>query len=104
MILRGHLLIGGENSQFHIVELNRGYDENGAVTVDPELVFNRPGWDDELIRAVGNNVSIESSVAMSGNVVYFANSGGLIQGWDLAGLEHDLDVLRVFRFLSLIHI
>lgn len=98
LILRGHLLIGGENSQFHIVELNRGYDENGAVTVDPELVFNRPGWDDELIRAVGNNVSIESSVAMSGNVVYFANSGGLIQGWDLAGLEHDLDVLRVFRF------
>ncbi len=98
LILRDHLLVGGENSQFHVVKLNRGYDENGMVTVEPELVFNRPGWDEELTRAVGNNVSIESSVAMSGNVVYFANSGGLIQGWDLAGLEHGLDVFQVFRY------
>ena len=43
LVLRDHLLIGGENSQFHVVRLNRGYDQNGAVTVDPELVFNRPG-------------------------------------------------------------
>lgn len=98
LIVRDHLLIGGENSQFHIVKLNRGYDADGRVTVDPELVFNTPGWDDELVGAVGNNVSIESSVAMSGNVVYFANSGGLIQGWDIAGLEHDLDVFQSFRY------
>lgn len=98
LILRDHLLIGGENSQFHIVKLNRGYDAGGRVTVDPELVFHTPGWDDELVAAVGGNVSIENSVAVSGNVVYFANSGGLIQGWDLSGLEHGLGVYRVFRY------
>ena len=98
LVLRDHLLIGGENSQFHIVKLNRGYDEQGRVTVDPELVFNTPGWDDDLIAAVGGNVSIENSVAVSGNVVYFANSGGLIQGWDISGLEHGLEVSQVFRY------
>ncbi len=98
LVIDDHLFIGGENSQFHIVKLNRGYDDAGLVTVDPELVFNAPGWDDELIAAVGNNVSIESSVAISGNVVYFANSGGLVQGWDITDLENGVEPTRVFRF------
>ena len=98
LILDDFLFIGGENSQFHIVKLNRGYDADGLVTVDPELVFNTPGWDDELLAAVGGNVSIESSVAISGNVVYFANSGGLIQGWDIRGLKYGGTPVQVFRY------
>ncbi|MEM7140720.1 MAG: PQQ-binding-like beta-propeller repeat protein [Actinomycetota bacterium] len=98
LVIDDHLFIGGENSQFHIVKLNRGYDADGRVTVAPELVFNTPGWDDELIAAVGGNVSIESSVAISGNTVYFANSGGLIQGWDITGLDDGVEPTRVFRY------
>lgn len=98
LVLEDYLFIGGENSQFHIVKLNRGYDSDGRVGVDPHLVFNAPGWDDELIAAVGPNVSIENSVAISGNVVYFANSGGLIQGWDITDLADGADPTRVFRF------
>lgn len=98
LVIDDFLFIGGENSQFHIVKLNRGYDADGRVAVDPVLVFNTPGWDDELIGLVGGNVSIENSVAISGNVVYFANSGGLIQGWDLEGLEDGTDPTRVFRY------
>jgi len=98
LILDDYLFIGGENSQFHIVKLNRGYDADGRVTVAPQLVFNTPGWDDDLVNAVGGNVSIENSVAISGNTVYFANSGGLIQGWDLSGLAEGIAPTRVFRY------
>ncbi len=98
LVIDDHLFIGGENSQFHIVRLNRSYGPDGLVTVDPELVFNAPGWDDELLAVVGSNVSIENSVAISGNVVYFANSGGLIQGWDITGLKDGHEPIRVFRY------
>ncbi len=98
LVVDDYLFEGGENSQFHIVELNRGYDADGLVTVDPELVFHAPGWDDELIAAVGRNVSIENSVAISGNTVYFANSGGLVQGWDITGLADGVEPTRVFRY------
>jgi PQQ-like domain len=98
LVLDDYLFEGGENSVFHILKLNRGYDANGFVTVDPELVFNAPGYDDELINIVGNNVSIENSVAISGDTVYFANSGGLVQGWDISGLKEGIDPTRVFRF------
>ncbi len=98
LIIDDYLFEGGENSQLHIVKLNRGYDDQGLVTVDPELVFNAPGWDDELVAAVGSNVSIESTVAISGNTLYFANSGGLVQGWDISGLADGVDPVRVFRY------
>jgi outer membrane protein assembly factor BamB len=99
LIIDDHLLIGGENSQFHIVRLHRGYDADGLVTVDPELVFHTPGWDDQLLRDVGHGqVSIENSVAVYGDVVYFANSGGLVQGWDLSGFTDGQEPQRVFRF------
>jgi len=68
------------------------------VTVDPELVFNTPGWDSELIANHGENVSIENSVAISGDVVYFGNSGGLIQGWNISGLDEGKAPDQVFRF------
>ena len=67
------------------MKLNRGYGGDGQVTVAPELVFNTPGWDDELLAAFGSTqVSIENSVAIYGDTVYFANSGGLVQGWDIS--------------------
>jgi outer membrane protein assembly factor BamB len=99
LIIDDYLFEGGENSQFHIVKLNRRYDANGKVTVAPKLVFNAPGWDAELLRNVPDgNVSIENSVAIHGNTVYFANSGGLLQGWDISGLKAGRDPTRVFRF------
>jgi len=98
LIIDDYLFEGGENSVFHVVKLNRGYDADGFVTVAPELLFTAPGWDDELIAAVGSNVSIENSVAISGDVVYFANSGGLVQGWDISGLRSGQNPERVFRY------
>lgn len=100
LVLDDHLFEGGENSQWFVVRLNRGYDSaTGAVTVAPEVVFNAPGWDDELLDAVGDdNVSIESSVAISGDTVWFANSGGLVQGWDIAEVADGVDPTRTFRF------
>lgn len=98
LIVDDYLIEGGENSQFHVVKLNRGYDSDGKVTVDPQLVFHTPGWDDQLVRQVGQDVSIENSVAMSGSVAYFANSGGLVQGWDLSPIPRGQPAVRTFRF------
>lgn len=90
LVLDDHLLIGGENSQFHMAKLNRAYGDDGLVTVDPELVFNTPSWDQQVIDDLAGNrdqeMSIENSVAVSDNTVYWANSGGLVMGWDLAPL------------------
>lgn len=98
LVIDDYLLIGGENSQFHIVRLNRGYTADGLVTVAPELVWHTPSWDRELLRDAGHGrMSIENSVAVYGNTVYFANSGGLVQGWDLTGFP-DREPERVFRF------
>jgi outer membrane protein assembly factor BamB len=99
LVIDDYLFEGGENSQFHIVKLNRGYGPDGKVTVAPQLVFHAPGWDDQLLRDIGDrNVSIENSVAVFGDVVYFANSGGLVQGWDISGLKQGRAPQRVFRF------
>jgi outer membrane protein assembly factor BamB len=98
LVLDDYLFQGGENSIFYVVKLNRGYDDAGLVTVDPEVVFTAPGYDQDLLAAVGQNVSIENSVAVSGNVVYFANSGGLVQGWRVGGLDQGREPKRVFRY------
>jgi PQQ-like domain len=99
LVLGDYLFEGGENSQIHIVKLNRGTGPDGLVTVAPELIWHAPGWDDELIGAVGSEVSIENSVAVSGNTLYFGNSGGLIQGWDIGPiLAGTGEPTRVFRF------
>jgi outer membrane protein assembly factor BamB len=99
LVIDDYLFEGGENSQFHIVKLNRRYGKDGKVTVSPKLVFHAPGWDARLLRDIGHrNVSIENSVAIYGNVVYFANSGGLVQGWDIGGLKQGRKPKRVFRF------
>jgi outer membrane protein assembly factor BamB len=101
LVLGDYLYEGGENSQFHIVKLNRMAGADGLVRVDPKLVFHTPGWDDELLAALNtrqNDVSIENSVAYADGVVYFANSGGLVQGWDVSGLAQGVDPTRVFRY------
>jgi len=99
LVIDDYLFEGGENSNFYIVKLNRGYDAAGKVTVDPEVVFTAPGWDAELVKQIPNKaVSIENSVAISGNTVYFANSGGLVQGWDITGLKTGTVPTRIFRF------
>lgn len=100
LIVEDHLLEGGENSWFYVVRLNRDYDGDGKVTVDPQIRVMVPGFDDELFSALGDNqVSIESSVALHEGVAYFANSGGLVQGWDVSRvLEGRKRAKRVFRF------
>ena len=99
MIIEDFLFVGGENSQFVIVKLNRGYDAAGNVTVAPERAFNVPSWDDELLAAIGDEtVSVESSPTVVANTVYFANSGGLIQGYDIEGLADGVTPTRTFRF------
>ncbi|MDE0805226.1 MAG: PQQ-binding-like beta-propeller repeat protein [Acidimicrobiales bacterium] len=99
MVIDDHLFVGGENSQFVIVKLNRGYDAAGNVTVAPERAFNVPAWDDELLAAIGDDtVSVESSPTVVANTVYFANSGGLIQGYDIEGLADGVTPTRTFRF------
>jgi outer membrane protein assembly factor BamB len=99
LVVGGYLFEGGENSQWHVVELNRSYGPDGLVAVDPVLAFHAPGWDDDLLAALGDTqVSIEGSLAMHDGVVYFANSGGLVQGWDVSGLGQGRPPTRVFRY------
>ena len=72
----------------------------GKVTVDPQIVFHAPraGTPSCWPPCGDHDVSIENSVAISGNTVYFANSGGLVQGWDISGLKAGRRPTRVFRF------
>ena len=99
IVIDDYLFEGGENSQFHIVKLNRAYGPDGKVTVNPQLVFHAPGWDQQLLNDIHDkDVSIENSVAIVGNTVYFANSGGLVQGWDITALKTGGTPTRVFRF------
>ena len=99
VVIDDYLFVGGENSNLHIVKINRGYDDAGLVTVDPELVFFAPGWDDQLLRDLGDsNVSIETAITVVGDTLWFGNSGGLIQAWDISGLKDGVDPTRVLRF------
>ncbi|MFM7063707.1 MAG: PQQ-binding-like beta-propeller repeat protein [Actinomycetes bacterium] len=103
LILDDYLLEGGENSQFHMVKLNRSYGADRPVTVAPKLVFNTPSWDAQAISDLrgnrANEMSIENSVAVYKNTVYFANSGGLVSGWDLEPVVKGTGpARRTFRF------
>lgn len=100
VIVDDYLFEGGENSWFYIVKLNRGYDAAGRVTVAPQVVVRFPGFDDELLRVLGDrDVSIENSPVLFGWTVYFSNSGGLLSGLDLRQLRESPDsVRRTFRF------
>ena len=97
LIIDDYLFQNSENGNFHIIRLNRGYDIRGKVTVKPKLLYHIPSWDSEL-RKVATDFSVENSVAIYKNVAYFANSSGLVQGWDLSGLKAGKMPTRVFRF------
>ncbi|HYI61947.1 MAG TPA: PQQ-binding-like beta-propeller repeat protein [Acidimicrobiales bacterium] len=104
LVIDDYLFEGGENGQWYVIKLNRGRDAEGLVTVDPEIVFHAPGWDEELTADLSgsgsrqDDVSIEDSLAISGDTVYFTNSGGLVQGWDIGGLADGEEPRRTFRF------
>ena len=78
---------GGENSWFFAIKLNRSMGSDGLVAVEPEILFQTPGWTQELLGLVGRNVSIESSVMVHGHTAYFANSGGRVAGFDIANVQ-----------------
>jgi hypothetical protein len=88
-VLDDVLYAGGEDGWFRMWRLGRAYDAQGRVTVTPELLVEVPGFDDALFARLGDrNVSIESSPAVTGDRVYWANSGGRVMGIDrLAALE-----------------
>ncbi len=104
LVVGGLLLQGGENSRFHAFRLQRGYGTDGKVTASATLAFHTAGWDDQLLAESGTPaMSIENSVALAGTTVYFSNSAGLVQGWDLAGLTTatgptNPSLPRTFRF------
>jgi hypothetical protein len=98
-IVNDVLFEGGENSWFFAVKLNRSYDpETGLVEVDPYRLAEVPGYTQELLAAVGHtNVSIENSVVLFDDRVYFANGGGRVVGLDITRLDEGLMPL-VFEF------
>jgi outer membrane protein assembly factor BamB len=100
LVVGDYLIEGGENSWLHVIRLNRGYDRRGKVRVRPKVVLTIPSWDAQLDRdAPGRHYSIENSVAFDDGVVYFANSAGLVQGWDISRvLRGGRRAKRVFRF------
>ncbi|MGI9118272.1 MAG: PQQ-binding-like beta-propeller repeat protein [Minisyncoccia bacterium] len=78
---------GGENGYFYIVKLNRSYDIDGKVSVDPKFLFTMPSYNETLLKNIGDtDVSIENSPAKFGDRVYFANSGGRIIGLDVSNV------------------
>jgi hypothetical protein len=79
---------GGENSWWFAIKLNRGYDDEGNVTVDPEVVWKTRAWSDELREEIGRDQSIEGSTVVFEQNAYFANSAGRIQGVDVSDIEN----------------
>jgi outer membrane protein assembly factor BamB len=88
-VVNGLLLEGGENGNFYAILLNRSFQADGLVRVSPEFLAVIPTWTEQLIKDVGDvDVSIENSVAVFHEKVFFANSAGRVMGLDLT------DILR----------
>ncbi|MDH3518380.1 MAG: PQQ-binding-like beta-propeller repeat protein [Acidimicrobiia bacterium] len=83
VIIDDVMYVGGENGWFFAIRLHRSVGTDGLVSVEPEIVYSMKGWTDELVAAVGPNLSIEGSVAFFGRIAYFANSGGRVVGVDM---------------------
>ena len=82
------LYVGGENSWWFAIKLNRGYDDDGMVTVDPQIMYQTPAWTDDLFDLLGRQHSVENSTAIFGQKAYFATSGGRVVGVDLTDIEN----------------
>jgi outer membrane protein assembly factor BamB len=82
---------GGENSFFYIWKLNRGYDNDGKVTVAPRLLFKMETWNQELMDAISPSgytaTSVEGTAAYFEGTLYFANSAGRVIGLDVTNVE-----------------
>jgi outer membrane protein assembly factor BamB len=79
---------GGENGYLFAFRLHRDYDQAGMITVAPELLLAFRGWTEELLSEVGDrNVSIENSVAVFQDRLYFANSAGRVVGLDISRIS-----------------
>ncbi|MEX1281008.1 MAG: PQQ-binding-like beta-propeller repeat protein [Acidimicrobiia bacterium] len=90
------LYASAENSFFYIWKLNRAYDANGRVTVDPELLVRVPTWDDELLEKITDgcevgircgSTSAESTPVFFEDRVYFGTSAGRVMGLDISDVE-----------------
>lgn len=88
VVIDDMLYVGGENSWWFAIKLNRSYDQDGMVTVAPEVVYQMPAWTDELFDLLGRQHSIENSTAIFGQKAYFATSGGRVVGVDLSDIEN----------------
>jgi outer membrane protein assembly factor BamB len=82
------LYVGGENSWWFAIKLNRDYDDDGMVTVNPEIVYQIPTWTDDLFDLLGRQHSVENSTAVFEQKAYFATSGGRVVGVDLTDIEN----------------
>jgi outer membrane protein assembly factor BamB len=101
LVVGDYLVEGSESSRFWVIKLNRRTDEQGLVQVSPEVVFSTPAWDSQALAANGDEVaSVESSVAIYENTVYFSTSAGLVLGYDLTGVDDGVTPKQVFRFYS----
>ena len=101
IILGDYMVVGSESSRFWVIKLNRTMDAAGLVQVAPKVVFTTPAWDAEAIATNGDEVaSVESSVAVYKDTVYFSTSAGLVLGYDLAGVDTGAVPKKVFRFYS----
>lgn len=99
VVIDDYLFEGGENGWFYVVKLDRRYDEHGLVQVAPRVLVRFPSFDDSLLAAIRDReVSIESSPALFGNSVFFANSGGVVWGLDLSHLRDSSRAEPFFRY------
>ncbi len=93
VVLDDVLHVAGEDSWYRALLLNRSYDADGRVRVDPELLVEVPGFDDDLFAAIGDrNVSFEASpvVDETRGRLYLANSGGRVLGLDISRVREGL--------------
>jgi outer membrane protein assembly factor BamB len=101
LILGDYMVEGSESSRFWVIKLNRRIDKAGLVQVAPKVVFTTEAWDQEAIAANGDeDASVESSVAVYKDTVYFATSAGLVLGYDLSKVPSGGPARKVFRFYS----
>jgi hypothetical protein len=85
---------GAENGKWFAIELNRAYDADGRVTVDPEILHIVTTYDDELIAKVGDRiVSVENSTLVVGETAFFANSAGRILGVDISNIREEAPIV-----------